>query len=55
MDVCETCREVLDNADCNTCPFGNPCLGCADYDIDTDTCISSGGCAIVNLTDYKEV
>ena len=55
MDVCETCREVLGNADCNTCPFGNPCLGCTDYDEETDTCISNGGCAIPNPTDNREV
>lgn len=55
MDICEICREVIDNPDCKTCSYGNPCLGCADYDETTDICISNGGCGISNPTDYREI
>lgn len=54
MDICEKCREVIGTADCITCSYGNPCLGCSDYDEATDTCISNGGCGITNYTDYQE-
>ena len=35
MNICEICKEYR----------GNPCLGCADYDIENDTCKSEGSCA----------
>ena len=44
MNVCEKCAEMgIEN--CKYCSFGNPCLGCEDYDIENDTCKSNGGCA----------
>lgn len=43
MDVCEICIE-WGNQHCEHCQFGNPCLGCSDYDEDNDICISDGGC-----------
>lgn len=39
MYTCEYCTF-----DCRYCPLGNPCLGCADYDPETDTCTSNGAC-----------
>ena len=41
---CEICKEYRGN-DCKYCQLGNPCLGCADYDIENDTCKSEGACA----------
>ena len=29
-------------------PLGNPCHGCNDYDQQTQTCMSDGGCAASN-------
>ena len=37
MNICEICKEYRGN-DCKCCQLGNPCLGCADYDIDNDMC-----------------
>ena len=41
--VCEICEE-MGTVDCEHCCWGNPCLGCSDYDEQTDTCKSNGGC-----------
>lgn len=30
--------------DCMNCYLGNPCLGCQDYDKNTNTCTSNGAC-----------
>lgn len=43
MDTCELCAEYGDH-DCKQCNLGNPCIGCADYDMWNDTCISKGAC-----------
>lgn len=41
MYVCDICEE----RSCKDCSFGNPCLGCPDYDRTKDDCKSNGGCA----------
>lgn len=38
-DLCEICEEP----ECEQCPLGNPCLGCADYS-GNGVCLSKGGC-----------
>lgn len=43
MFVCDVCEEIGES-DCIRCEFGNPCLGCNDYDEKKDTCKSDGGC-----------
>lgn len=43
-DLCELCEEFGDH-DCKLCNFGNPCIGCNDYDIVNDYCKSHGACA----------
>ena len=43
MYVCEICED-MGCVDCKRCPWGNPCLGCIDYDEKADVCISNGGC-----------
>ena len=48
MNICEICKEYRGN-DCKYCQLGNPCLGCADYDIENDTCKSNGACADVGI------
>ena len=48
MNICEICKEYHGN-DCKYCQLGNPCLGCADYDIENDTCKSEGACADVGI------
>lgn len=43
FDACELCREQggYDGEKyCRLCSFGNPCLGCENYDFESDTCIS---------------
>lgn len=37
---CDYCHDI----DCMNCDFGNPCLGCKDYDRERDRCKSNGGC-----------
>lgn len=39
-NLCDYCYEP----DCKHCSLANPCLGCEDYDIKNDECISNGGC-----------
>ena len=39
-DLCDICEE----GECMLCPYGNPCLGCADYDERFHYCKSNGGC-----------
>lgn len=39
MYLCENCPF-----DCRYCPLGNPCIDCADYDLENDTCTSNGAC-----------
>ena len=44
-DVCEHCKWYnCGEIDCMSCPLGNPCLGCDDYDALTRGCKSNGGC-----------
>lgn len=43
MYVCDVCEE-MGTVDCMHCTWGNPCLGCIDYDEKTLTCKSDGGC-----------
>lgn len=38
--ICLYCEEP----NCIACSYGNPCLGCSDYDRENDACRSSGGC-----------
>ena len=42
-DLCDLCEEYGDH-DCKRCNLGNPCIDCADYDMETDTCTSKGAC-----------
>lgn len=46
MDTCELCYElgIIDKNSCKYCALGNPCIDCADYDIENDTCTSEGAC-----------
>lgn len=47
MNPCEICygHETVDCPySCRYCALGNPCLGCADYDTENDTCKSEGAC-----------
>lgn len=46
MTQCEICEEIGCN-DCQNCYLGNPCIGCDDYDRETNTCKSKGGCGEV--------
>ena len=41
MYVCDICEDRL----CKDCTFGNPCLGCSEYDRTKDECKSNGACA----------
>ena len=43
MDVCEICEE-MGCVDCIHCTWGNPCLGCLDYDPWNNKCTSEGAC-----------
>ena len=43
MNPCELCEEYGGH-DCKCCNLGNPCFGCADYDMWNDTCTSDGAC-----------
>lgn len=36
---CDECND-----DCKICHYGNPCLGCVDYDEETMKCKTNGGC-----------
>ena len=38
-DICDRCEDE----NCETCPYGNPCLGCDDYN-GYGICLSEGGC-----------
>lgn len=49
-DISNSCDFCIDK-NCMTCPCGNPCLGCEDYDNENDTCKSNGGCASERRTD----
>jgi hypothetical protein len=42
-DLCDLCEEYGGH-DCKRCKLGNPCIDCADYDMETDTCTSKGAC-----------
>lgn len=43
MNICEECEQAgIEN--CKFCSFGNPCLGCEDYDAENDRCTSAGAC-----------
>lgn len=44
MDIGDNC-DYCEERNCKDCRFGNPCLGCIDYDRENDTCKSNGGCA----------
>lgn len=44
MDPCDYCPNEIYSIYCRTCTYGNPCLGCEDYDFENDTCKSYGGC-----------
>lgn len=44
-DLCEGCDYVSGSDACYGCPFGNPCLGCEDWDTERLLCLSNGGCA----------
>lgn len=47
MDISNICEYCVEN-DCRLCRFGNPCLGCPDYDLKNDRCTSNGACADTN-------
>lgn len=38
-DICIRCEE----RNCENCIYGNPCLGCQDYN-GHGICLSNGGC-----------
>lgn len=42
MDIGEIC-DICEDRECEMCPYGNPCLGCADYG-GYGVCLSKGGC-----------
>lgn len=44
MHVCDWCEDK----DCKYCSWGNPCLGCEDYDLERGVCLSNGGCGRVD-------
>lgn len=46
-DACLYCESNPGSVDCRYCNLGNPCYDCDDYNIETDTCLSQGGCANV--------
>lgn len=50
MYSCDICEE----SDCLLCTFGNPCLGCKDYDEISDLCTSNGGCGSAHDKDTSE-
>ena len=39
-NVCDWCED----RDCMYCSWGNPCLGCEDWDTEHQLCLSNGGC-----------
>ena len=41
-NICDYC--FLEQESCKQCVYVNPCVGCNDYDRDTDSCKSNGGC-----------
>lgn len=45
MHTCDICYEQCGGEGCKLCTWGNPCLGCVDYDLIKDECKSNGGCA----------
>ena len=49
MYVCDICEDRF----CQDCTFGNPCLGCSDYDRTKDDCRSNGACASFPDSDDK--
>ena len=44
MDICERCED-MGCVNCIHCTWGNPCLGCLDYDEQANQCKSNGGCS----------
>lgn len=44
MSVCDWCEDK----DCRYCSWGNSCLGCEDYDMERNVCLSNGGCGRVD-------
>lgn len=49
MNPCELCEDH----NCKHCNLGNPCIGCADYDMENDTCTSEGACG-AKMDEEKE-
>ncbi len=49
-DLCDYCYEH----NCKYCSLANPCLGCEDYDIENDECISDGGCGSNYMGMFKD-
>lgn len=47
--ICLECPEENGSEACKSCGYGNPCLGCKDYDWQKDTCKSNGGCGMTKL------
>ena len=45
LDLCLFCESYPGDIACTRCVWGNPCLGCEDYDFEENTCRSNGGCA----------
>lgn len=43
MSPCELCEEYGGH-DRKHCALANPCIDCADYDAENDTCTSEGAC-----------
>lgn len=43
-EICDLCED-MGCVDCKHCVWGNPCLGCTDYDEARDICTSDGACA----------
>ena len=54
MSPCELCEEYGGHA-CKRCNLGNPCIGCADYDMRNEMCTSEGACGdLANTRKYVE-
>ena len=53
MDICERCED-MGCVDCMHCTWGNPCLGCSDYDEKANACTSNGGCGDMNKKESEQ-
>ena len=52
--VCDWCDTENGSEECLFCSWGNPCLGCEDWDMDSFTCRSNGACGRLDEEKLKE-